>query len=1471
MQSKSSGGLKIGMVVAIAAVAIPFTLCLAGPEAVRDFSVPADLVSTPDRASVCVPIPDCRDFQVRFESGGNRLEARLVETANIRDQRIALFEILSPIDPSSKIDIRIAASEMTGDFCVDTGPLARLCSRTLVGYGITPGLEAADGPGTVTRCLNIDDCRSAKADIFVIVGHVIFSSPYVDSLAGIWADRMGLNVALIDVASISVYSPIEIRDFIRAVYNTGAAEHFGDGRLGFVVLLGDAYENDNLTRMVPEYDGYGGDASASDHFYACIAGSDDFEDIMIGRIPVGNELELIRYFSKLSSYSPLPTDGWTKSILFAGGCYFAQKQDYVVYFDSLEAYVPDDIHVSRYYRYDFPATDPGDGEACQAMSDSLAAGRLFLLYSGDGDRWDWGGRFQRVFRSSLIDNLENTGRLPIVLSISCSNGWFDNVTETYSDGGVDCFAERLLTQDGGGAIACLASPRPAGGNASVVFAPEIIKSAFLNGSTLLGELILEAKTQHLVRLGEVILVRQFNLFGDPCLNFDLNQLPVAAPDLLIRPYSVEIGPAFPLPGKPVEIEAEIWNASGASLEEFSVSLYSDHPDSGGVLLADHTYEDFWGWEKREISFAIDDVDAGDLSFWLVADALDEIAELDESNNLLAIGTYVYPFESGYPIKIGDHIKGHAIADLNADGELDILITSGGTYAAALDIDGSFLWVKEDLGLDQVFGGIKPSAFDLNGDGATEAILTTKASLLVTDGANGGTIWQRYTEYPMLSPVVADLAGDGSFEILMITYDFMFSRIHAFDASGTYAWSHQLTTYQEKITGIVVCDNELDGYKEVIFSTDHGNITCLTCSVDPPGTQWDEHISADPISCMVAGDIDRDGSIEVIAAADTVLYILDASDGSVKETLELPECPSQIALGDLDGDIDLEIVCTSPSGWVLGIDGISLTLQVDTGGTPIGSPVLADIDQDGLSEIVVAMEEGSIHIIRPSGADFIAPVPMRGFCLSGPQSQDFDLDGNIEILASSSDSLLFILDMGMPGGRADWPCMGATVTRTGLYAQPVFGTVSGDIMLSGRIDVVGDVKVDSTSRLSLGRGTDIRFVCDAVSPTGSSAGKCEIEVEGDLVAVGSSTAMIDLGPIANPYGLDDWMGILLKAGSSATITKTRIFGAVTGIECQTSDAYISECFITDCMLGIKITEAAPLIDHNTVTGNNYGISTNEATPIIVGNEVTENLYAGVILSTSSHAILEDNAIGYTTQGHGVSCYSSSPSILGGNRIHNNSQCGIYLSNSSPTVDSCWIAFNGDCGVKAAYYSDPVFSKTTIAENRIGMAVFVYANPILGDTSSMVGGQNDIRQNSQYALYNATGIEIKAHSTWWGSDPPDPLLFVGNIDYSGWLSISPAGVDGPLEDTGLVLGLYPNPFCHRVILSMFINDRQVPVDAGVYDVRGRLVRQMANITVSGEARVEWDGRDEFGNPVASGTYYLAVRSRTGTHTSKVILIR
>ena len=119
--------------------------------------------------------------------------------------------------------------------------------------------------------------------------------------------------------------------------------------------------------------------------------------------------------------------------------------------------------------------------------------------------------------------------------------------------------------------------------------------------------------------------------------------------------------------------------------------------------------------------------------------------------------------------------------------------------------------------------------------------------------------------------------------------------------------------------------------------------------------------------------------------------------------------------------------------------------------------------------------------------------------------------------------------------------------------------------------------------------------------------------------------------------------------------------------------------------------------------------------------------------------------------------------------------------------------------------------------------------------------------------------------------DGTDFVGNVDYSGWLSTSPAGVEDAIGDTGLALGLYPNPFSHRIALSMHVSERQVPVSVDIFDVRGRLVRRLAAIIVPGETWAEWDGRDDFGAPAAPGTYYLAIRSRAGTHTAKLILVR
>ena len=1469
MLSIYSGEKKFGVVVAFFVAIIPFGICAAAPETARVFALSADEIQA-SYGRMAVAVPNCGGIDVALNHDGLRLPAEVVETAYVRGQKIAVIEVAEAAELTGDVCLRLNFAEPEGEVCVDAGPLTGVLGRTLLGYGLKPQLIPPGGPGTVARCQNLIECRNAKPDVLLICGTCVFPSTDVDSMASLWAQRMGLNVAIIDVANISLYSPIEIRDFIKNLYDMACAEHFGDGHLGFVVLLGDAYEDDNTTKMVPEYDGYGSRSEASDHFYACVSGTDDFEDLMIGRIPVGNQSELASYYDKLASYTPLAAEAWAKSILFAGGCFFAAREDYVAYFDSLEDYVPEDYSVSRFYRYDYPHDDTGDADACQAIIDSLDAGKFLLLYSGDGDRWDWGARFERVFKSRRIPDLDNSSRLPIVLSISCSNGWFDNVSVTYEDGGVDCFAERLLTTPQVGAIACLASSREAGGGASTVLAPEIIKSAFVNGSSFLGELILEAKTRHLIKLGRVEFARQFNLFGDPCLNFVLNELPITAADLVIRPYGVEVIPEFPIPGETITLKAEIWNASGVPIGEFDVSVYSGHPDSGGSVLGEQTLEDFWGWERRQVEFHLAEITAGDLDLWVIADPDNQVSELAESNNTVMRETYVYPCEIGFPIKIGDDVKGQVVADLDCDGNLDILVTSGGRQAWGIGLDGTPIWVRDDLGLPQWFDGVEPSVFDLNGDGAAEAVITTRSGIAVLEAATGNTIWQCYTEYPVLSPVVTDIESDGSSEILLPTFSFSYSRIHAFNASGSYLWGYQVPGYAEKLTGVVVGDIELDGYKEVVFGTDDGNLTCLNCSAQDPTVRWQVPLSADAISFVAGGDLERDGSIEIVASSDSILYIVNSEDGSVDSYTPLPSPATYIALGDMDGDLAIEVLCVSAAGEIFEVDDGSVVLTLDTGAAPAGSPALADIDQDGTIEIISASQEGQVRVINPCLGDLIPPVPMRGPCLCGPSVCDADGDGNIEIVSGSSDSLLFVLDLGMPGGVVEWYCKGCTGLRTGLYAQPLFGSLAGEFTLHDRIDAVGDVVVEQGGMLTLERGTNIRFVSDAVYSAGPAAGQCELMIDGYMVARGCQTAAVVLEPLVFPYGNDEWSGVLIGPTGSASITRTRISGAITGIECLSTDVYISECEIVGCTLGIKSDDSSPLIDHNTISGNSYGISASGGQPIIIGNMMESNVYSGVILSSSCDAILQKNTMRSTAQGHGLSCYTSSPLLTQDNRLEFNSLCGMYLSNSSPSIDSCWIGYNGDCGIKASYYSGPVISKTSIVANRIGVGVYLNAEPVLGDTETEQGRLNDIRQNTMYAIYNTTTKEVKAQENWWGSDTPDPGQFLGPTDYSYWLVMPPAGIDDECAQSALVQALFPNPFGHMLSVDLAPARDHLPVRAAVYDVRGRLVRDLATIDVPVRTRLQWDGRDNNGRRVASGAYIISIDSKTRTETRKVILL-
>jgi len=95
------------------------------------------------------------------------------------------------------------------------------------------------------------------------------------------------------------------------------------------------------------------------------------------------------------------------------------------------------------------------------------------------------------------------------------------------------------------------------------------------------------------------------------------------------------------------------------------------------------------------------------------------------------------------------------------------------------------------------------------------------------------------------------------------------------------------------------------------------------------------------------------------------------------------------------------------------------------------------------------------------------------------------------------------------------------------------------------------------------------------------------------------------------------------------------------------------------------------------------------------------------------------------------------------------------------------------------------------------------------------------------------------------------------------------DGPIPPGRLALSSHPNPFnpCTEIELAL---DAALAVDLDIYDVSGRCVRRLLRAeTVAEDRSVAWDGRDDDGVRLPSGTY-VCVAEAGGLRTVRKVTI-
>lgn len=152
-----------------------------------------------------------------------------------------------------------------------------------------------------------------------------------------------------------------------------------------------------------------------------------------------------------------------------------------------------------------------------------------------------------------------------------------------------------------------------------------------------------------------------------------------------------------------------------------------------------------------------------------------------------------------------------------------------------------------------------------------------------------------------------------------------------------------------------------------------------------------------------------------------------------------------------------------------------------------------------------------------------------------------------------------------------------------------------------------------------------------------------------------------------------------------------------------------------------------------------------------------------------------------------------------------------------------------------------------------------------------------------VYVEKSKRVSAYTEWWVSDSIGIIRIEGEAGTA--YSLYGAKINGinyglishannnliHLPNTFWVDQNYPNPFNPSTNISFTIPSK-IFVSVRIYNILGKQIRVLLNgELVSGYYKVEWDGKNDYGEVVQSGVYFYQVFTNDYQQTKKMILIR
>ncbi len=443
-----------------------------------------------------------------------------------------------------------------------------------------------------------------------------------------------------------------------------------------------------------------------------------------------------------------------------------------------------------------------------------------------------------------------------------------------------------------------------------------------------------------------------------------------------------------------------------------------------------------------------------------------------------------------------------VADL--DGDLVPEIAYGCMWetnaVSVFRLDGTE-WTDGDARpeTDGVFGVTEgrihaaPLLLDVDGDGQREIFAASFDGSVYawrTDGPAGEP--EALPGWPIFhtekgvrsSPVGADLDGDGQVEIVTFAMD---GEVRAFEADGTPVpgWPRVTGGFASGSTPAVF-DLDGDGRDDLFFgATDSLLYAVSGTGADLPG--WPQFVEAKVLCSPVLADIDGDDDPEVFAHTKGGRAIAYHPDGTVVSGWPrfigvYGYTPPSPAVADLDQDGVPEILIGARDAlYVLRTDASDFPgFPVHFGADVINSPVVADVDGDGTLDVLIATYDRKLNAIRVGGGAVDGwPLSFHENPWSTPFVMDMDGDGDLDLALGADDQTVHVLDLPGPDvpGAAPWPGYHGGADLRGVFEAPPLPTspgVSPDISVSR-------VSLQGASPNPFRAGTDLSFAIPKDGP------------------------------------------------------------------------------------------------------------------------------------------------------------------------------------------------------------------------------------------------------------------------------------------------------------------------------------------------------------------------------------------------------